>query len=254
MVLHGGEIHYPEFARNTVAPLNIPCRDERERKRFEIKMTGAAGSNHRFEGAPKEALTQISTFNTSSSWILPVYTRQTPAQLFANQLLRHPVERLFVEGRFSRKTFQFIGSGSPYTDLIRARCCLTGQGSLLQLPTFCGSLPRIATTPTCSPRRPFQADEEFGSHSIVAGYDRFNDIRQANNHQSGSDYRILGTTTPFSAPTSFPSGNQARRSFSNPIFSSSLGTVRDHSCLSTTIGASARVSRSTWVCAGTKSA
>ena len=29
----------------------------------------------------------------------------------------------------------------------------------------------------------------------MAGYDRFNDIRSANYHQSGSDYRILGTTT-----------------------------------------------------------
>ena len=34
-------------------------------------------------------------------------------------------------------------------------------------------------------------DARFGSHNLVFGYDRFNDIRQADNHQSGSDYRIL---------------------------------------------------------------
>ena len=31
----------------------------------------------------------------------------------------------------------------------------------------------------------------FGSHNVVFGYDTFDDIRTANNHQSGSDYRIL---------------------------------------------------------------
>jgi hypothetical protein len=30
---------------------------------------------------------------------------------------------------------------------------------------------------------------------MVFGYDRFNDKRFANNHQSGSDYRINGTTS-----------------------------------------------------------
>ena len=34
-----------------------------------------------------------------------------------------------------------------------------------------------------------------GSHNLVFGFDSFNDIRKANNHQSGSDYRILGTAT-----------------------------------------------------------
>ncbi len=35
----------------------------------------------------------------------------------------------------------------------------------------------------------------YGSHNMTFGYDNFNDIRSANNRQSGSDYRILGTTT-----------------------------------------------------------
>jgi glutamate synthase domain-containing protein 2 len=39
----------------------------------------------------------------------------------------------------------------------------------------------------------FLSTKDRGSHNIVFGTDRFNDIRFANNRQSGSDYRILGT-------------------------------------------------------------
>ena len=41
----------------------------------------------------------------------------------------------------------------------------------------------------------FPLDRDYGSHNLIFGYDRFNDRRFANNHQSGSDYRILGTSS-----------------------------------------------------------
>ena len=41
----------------------------------------------------------------------------------------------------------------------------------------------------------FLSTKRFGSHSMTFGYDLFNDKRFANNHQSGSDYRILGTSS-----------------------------------------------------------
>ncbi len=36
----------------------------------------------------------------------------------------------------------------------------------------------------------FLSSESLGSHDITLGYDAFDDIRAANNHQSGSDFRI----------------------------------------------------------------
>ena len=41
----------------------------------------------------------------------------------------------------------------------------------------------------------FLSTKGSGSHNMTFGYDNFNDKRFANNHQSGSDYRILGTTS-----------------------------------------------------------
>ena len=51
----------------------------------------------------------------------------------------------------------------------------------------------------------------FGSHNFVFGYDNFDDIRQANNHQSGSDYRILERGGD-------PQRQRRRRERSLPIF------------------------------------
>ena len=41
----------------------------------------------------------------------------------------------------------------------------------------------------------FKSTKHFGSHQMVMGYDTFDDTRFANNHQSGSDYRIQVTST-----------------------------------------------------------
>ena len=41
----------------------------------------------------------------------------------------------------------------------------------------------------------FLSTSGAGSHNMMFGYDSFNDERFANNHQSGSDYRIFGTGT-----------------------------------------------------------
>ena len=57
----------------------------------------------------------------------------------------------------------------------------------------------------------FLSTPRFGSHNLVFGYDNFNDIRTANNHQSGSDYRILSAGAILS-------GNGAGENDIFPIF------------------------------------
>src|SRR5262249_51801084 len=61
---------------------------------------------------------------------------------------------------------------------------------------FCGvCLPEARDNQNFHAKGSYFASTGRGSHSLVFGYDNFNDIRQADNHQSGSDYRILGTTS-----------------------------------------------------------
>ena len=79
-----GRFQNQATARNTIQPVNLAYQSEDQRKRFEVKLTGSANSNHRFEGAySKEALTQVNnTFSTASSMdSLSLYTRETPLDL-----------------------------------------------------------------------------------------------------------------------------------------------------------------------------
>ena len=80
----------------------------------------------------------------------------------------------------------------------------------------------------------FMPTKGSGSHNMVFGYDTFNDKKFANNHQSGSDYRINGTTHHRRGTTrSFRSGYPGSSTILqyNPIGLSSLGTNFRTHCL-----------------------
>ena len=77
----------------------------------------------------------------------------------------------------------------------------------------------------------FRSTKNFGSHQMVMGYDTFNDKQFANNHQSGSDYRIQATNTIIRDGVIYPQllNTAATWIRFNPIASSSLGSAfRSH--------------------------
>jgi outer membrane receptor protein involved in Fe transport len=237
-----GRFQNAPLARNTIQPVNLAYTAEDQRKRFEVKLTGSASSNHRFEGAyAKEALKQLNnTFSTASSMdAASLYDRETPLDLYTFNYNGILSPQLFVEARVSSRHYSFIGSGSPYTDLIKGTLLLDrARGGRYWSPTFCG---------VCDPEKRdndnenikgtyFKSTRGGGSHQMVFGYDTFNDKRFANNHQSGSDYRINGTTTIIRGtgadaviyPQWLPGASTILQF--NPIATSSLGTnFRTHS-------------------------
>ena len=100
-------------------------------------------------------------------------------------------------------------------------------------PTFCG---------VCGPeerdnQNVFVKGNYFwstgrGAHNVTFGYDTFNDVRLANNHQSGSDYRIFASETIIRDGVVYPVMHPDFSSFIvwNPILDGSLGTdFRTHS-------------------------
>jgi outer membrane receptor protein involved in Fe transport len=237
-----GRFQNQQVARNTIQPVNLAYLSEDQRKRFEIKMTGSINSNHRLEGAyAKESLKQLNnTFSTASSMdTASLYDRETPLDLYTLNYNGILSSQFFVEGRFSSRHFSFIGSGSPFTDLIKGTLLLDrARGGRYWSPTFCGA---------CDPEKRdndnenikatyFKSTSGSGSHQMVFGYDTFNDKRFANNHQSGSDYRINGTTSIIRGsgadavvyPQWLPGSSTILQY--NPIATSSLGTAfRTHS-------------------------
>jgi TonB dependent receptor len=138
-------------------------------------------------------------------------------------------DKFFVEGQYSERSFTFEHSGSLFTDRINGTLMVDRPtGFRYNAPTFCG---------VCTPEGRdnkntvvkgsyFLSNDAVGAHDMVFGYDTFNDIRKANNHQSGSDFRILVPNTVVVGKTPVPQvfGTDTTIIQWNPILVSSQGT------------------------------
>jgi outer membrane receptor for ferrienterochelin and colicin len=188
--------------RRTLAITAIPYDFSRPTRRYEGKGTYSATSSHRFQvNYMRITDEQVNnTFNTSLSMdVNSLGTRKTPQDLYSVNYSGAITPSLFIEGLWSRRHFTFDGSGAKSTDIIDGTL-VTDQargGTRYWADTFCG---------VCTPEQRdnenvhvkasyFLSTRDAGSHNMTIGYDNFNDVRKANNHQSGSDYRILGTTS-----------------------------------------------------------
>jgi Carboxypeptidase regulatory-like domain/TonB dependent receptor len=225
-----------QSSQQTIAPVNLAYTRDDDRKRYEIKLTHSVTSNHRFEGVySRENLTAANaTFSTAASMDqASLYTTTQPTTLFTLNYNGILTPKFVIEARYSMRGLQFINSGSQFTDRIKGTLLLDrARGGRYWSPTFCG---------VCDPEKRdnddtfikgtyFLSTKSAGSHNIVGGFDSFNDKRFANNHQSGSDYRINGTTTTIvgagASAVIYPSWTPGASTILqyNPIATSSLGT------------------------------
>jgi hypothetical protein len=221
----------------TNAPTLISYGIENPNKRYEGKITYSANSDHRFTGNYIKVLnTDVNNAFGSILDLASLYTRKTPQDILTLNYNGILSPSFFVEGRVSSRHFSFEGSGAPCTDIICGTLLQDRQRGSLRYwsPTFCG---------ICDPEKR-DNDEEYikgtyfkptkgsGSHTMSFGYDLYNDKRFSNNHQSGSDYRINGTTVIPRDGVIYPQwlpGTSTILQY-NPILQSSAGTkFRTHS-------------------------
>jgi hypothetical protein len=215
----------------TIAPLSLPYVQDVNRKRYEIKLTGSATSNHRFEGAySRENLTVLNNSQsaTTSMDLASLYTSNQPTTLFTVNYNGVISGNLVVEGRYSRRGLDLGHAGAPSTDRITGTLLLDrARGGRYFAPTFCVCNADTRDNDDIFAKATyFKSTRRSGSHNMVFGVDSFNDKRLTNNHQSGSDYRINGTTSIIVGSTIYPSwspGSSTVLQF-NPIASNSLGT------------------------------
>jgi outer membrane receptor for ferrienterochelin and colicin len=229
---NAGRFRNAPVGRNTVAPVNLPYTFEDKSQRYEGKLTYSPNASHRVDGAyTKVGQKEVNgTFSTTTTMDLrSLYTRELPQELFTVGYSGILSPNLFVEARWSARKFSFIGSGAPTTDRIDGTLLIdTARGNLRYWsPTFCG---------VCDNEK--RDNEEVfvkgtylwstkgtGSHTLLFGYDTFNDQRFANNHQSGSDFRILGTSTIVRGAEIYPRWLPGSTTIQwNPIDQGSLGT------------------------------
>jgi hypothetical protein len=172
---------------------NITFPQTNDEKRYEGKLTYSLNPNHRFIGSYLNYnLTQTNNvFGTILDLASLDKQRELPYSLTAFNYTGVITNNFFVEGQYSKKLMAFVGSGGDSKDLILGTMIRDNTYYYRSnAPTFCG---------VCGPERRdnndyilkgslFAASNTMGSHDIVFGYDSFDDIRKANNYQSGSNW------------------------------------------------------------------
>jgi outer membrane receptor protein involved in Fe transport len=198
-------------SEQTAAPTRVAFANNDTERRYEGKLTFSLAEGHRLIGSYMEIKeTDGGNFFGSVLDTASVVDRELPQDLLAFNYTGVLTSNFFVEAQYSERHFTFVDSGSLFTDRIRGTLFVDRiTGSRWHSPTFCGA---------CDPDEErnnenilakgswFLSSEKLGSHDIVFGYDSYNDIRLADNHQSGSDFRILlsGTIVGSDGVSLFP--------------------------------------------------
>jgi hypothetical protein len=208
----------------------IPFLELNDEQRIEGKLTVSPFQGHRLIGSyidieREENGARFGNILDTRS----LSNRSLPNELRALNYTGVLTDSFFIEAQYSERQFAFVGDGSRTTDRVGGTLLIDDEQFRWNSPTFCG---------VCRPEERdnenallkaswFLSSENLGSHDIAFGYDTFEDIRAADNHQSGSDFRIFITDTLVRGTNLFPqliSGNNGTFIQWNPIPVSSLGT------------------------------
>jgi len=199
----------PTAGPGTIAPTAIAYENVRDQQRIEGKLTVALSPRHSLVGTyidiADEEINNSFTANILDTASL--VTRQTPNTLLGVNYNGVLSDRLFVEAQYSKKEFTFENSGSPFTDLTRGTLLLDRSrgNARYNSPTFSNDTPEQRDNESVLGKASyFLSTRSLGTHDVRVGYEYFHDFQFANNHQSGSDYRIFGTSTIIRGTEVFP--------------------------------------------------
>jgi hypothetical protein len=221
----------------TVVPTGgaaTPFPQVNDEKRYEGKLTLSPWEGHRIIGSYiKIDRTEDGNFFGNILDLKSLVNRSLPQKLEAFNYTGVLSDKFFVEGQYSKREQSFVNAGSTFTDPINGTLLVDRTtGFRYNSPTFCG---------VCTPEERnnnntvlkgsyFLSNDAVGAHDMVFGYDTFDDIRRADNHQSGSDYRFYLSGYTFQNGQIFPKvlgGPGATSAYIqfNPIAIASRGTA-----------------------------
>jgi outer membrane receptor protein involved in Fe transport len=183
----------PRFTRSTLLPYST-LNDE---KRYEGKLTGQITPKHSVVGS----YTKVDSSQTDGRFTSAIYDlasltdREDPESLLSFNYSGVITQNLLIESLYSKRDWSVgVGGGAQTTDLIDGTLMRNSGDSNARFnsPTFCG----VCDTETRNNHalnlkaNYFLDTKRAGRHTLVAGVEDFSEQRHANNHQSGSDYRI----------------------------------------------------------------
>ncbi len=183
---------------------DLPYMNGIDQQRYEGKLTFSLNANHRAIGSYTDYRHADLGYGFRQSGyeimdIASIYDRKTPMNMAALNYTGVLTDTMFVEAQYSEKSFTFLGSGSRYTDLQRGTPLEDANNftntAVYNSPLFCAVCPGADEERNnhdyLAKASWFLSTPRLGSHDIVIGFDRYEDIMMSNNWQSGSGYQIL---------------------------------------------------------------
>ncbi|MEO8348610.1 MAG: TonB-dependent receptor, partial [Acidobacteriota bacterium] len=199
----------PTAGPGTINPTVIAYENVRDQQRLEGKLTIALSSRHNVVGTYIDIQDQEvnNSFTTNILDTASLITRTTPNTLLGINYNGVLTDRLFVEAQYAQKQFTFQNSGSPFTDPIQGTLLLDRSrgNARYNSPTFSNDTPEQRDNESWFGKASyFLSTSNFGTHDIRVGYEHFHDFQYANNHQSGSDFRVFGTSAIIRGTNVYP--------------------------------------------------
>ncbi len=182
--------------------------------RYEGKLTYAinAANNTRFSYI-KRRLDTTNNYYTSATAVLDqrsLYDNANDEQLLSFNYTSVVTNSFFLEGQYSQRTLDFIGTGSQYTDLVKGTPIWDRSRSSARFnsPTFCAvcgsGIEQRDNWNGFVKANYFLSTKSTGSHNFVAGFDMYKEMRKNDNYQSGSSFRIQATSTIINGQSVYP--------------------------------------------------
>jgi hypothetical protein len=230
-------IRNEETARRTFVT-SLPYLRGNDEKRYEGKLTFAASPHHSVQASYLSIDQVQSNFSPSSIRVMDLESltvQRQPSDLMSLRYSGIVSPNFSVEVQYSSRHLT-LDSGAPTRDPIAGTLLIDGiRNNRYWSPTFCGVCEdeKRDNNDFVAKGSYFLSTRASGAHHVVFGYDRFNDKIFQNAYQSGSDYRIQGTTAILSAdgesvfPQFLPNSTQI---WWTPVETSTVGSnLRMHS-------------------------
>jgi len=228
---HAGRYQNETLAQTLFAPVSTPYDRVTLRRRFEGKGTYSPWSGHTIRVNYLNNYSRATNSNFQNELDLQSLTdREDPENSWSANYTAILRQNLFVEGQYSAHNSSIVGTGAKSTDLIAGTLVIDNlSGGRYNAATFCGVCrPEERNNESMSAKATyFLSRPGIGSHTIVGGYDGFADQIAADNHQSGSDYRIIGTSSVVRNGVVYPVWNNVGNSTLiryNPILNPTKGS------------------------------
>ena len=175
---------------------SIPFETGTEEDRYEIKLTGQITPSHSAVVSYLDRNTvQTGNWFGSITDLRSVDDRELPNTLSAISYSGILASNLLIEAQWSEREFAFVGSGADSEDLIEGTIIRDlARGYRAWSPTFCGICDDKTRNNEYLHLKSsyFLSTPSLGNHNIVAGYEDFSELRNENNQQGGSGWRVFG--------------------------------------------------------------